>query len=247
MGTRKIHGYWSAEQRCLHINILELQTILHALMCFLGDSKNINVLLRVDNQVAIAYVNKFGGCHCSKLLSIARDIWKWAEERNIWLFASYIASSDNYEADEESRREIESNDWSLGAEQYWSLCNTFFVPDIDLFATSVTRKCRVFCAWKPSPGAFAIDAFTIPWNNQKFYAFPPFNLIPRVLRKIQNENASGILVVPYWPSQNWFPRFLKLSHSQLLFMGPDYNLLTCPYTNRAHPLWEQLQLVAAVI
>ena len=247
MDDNRIHGFWSVEERPWHINIKELQAIFIALQCFLDSQKDLNVLLRVDNQVAIAYLNKLGGCHCPKLLEISRNIWKWAENRRIWLFASYIESAKNFIADAESRREVESNDWRLGDCYFSSICTKFYFPDIDLFATAVTRRCNLFCAWKPSPGAHAIDAFTISWKNLKFYAFPPFNLIPRVLRKIKNENASGILVVPYWPSQNWFPRFLKLSHSQLLFMGPNYNLLTCPYTNRAHPLWEKLQLVAAIV
>ncbi|XP_070522364.1 uncharacterized protein [Cardiocondyla obscurior] len=60
------------------------------------------------------------------------------------------------------------------------------------------------------PGSWAIDAFTLPWNHFYFYAFPPFILISRVLRKIIEDKAEGVLIVPWWPSQPWFPIFSRL-------------------------------------
>ena len=34
------------------------------------------------------------------------------------------------------------------------------------------------------------------WLQDITYAFPPFNLIPRVLQKIENEKTEGILMNP---------------------------------------------------
>ena len=48
------------------------------------------------------------------------------------------------------------------------------------------------------------------WSNLFFYAFPPFNMIGRVLRKVENDNAEGIIVVPYWPTQHWFSKFTRM-------------------------------------
>ncbi|XP_069807664.1 uncharacterized protein [Dendropsophus ebraccatus] len=41
------------------------------------------------------------------------------------------------------------------------------------------------------------------------YIFPPLPLIPRVLGKIQEEQTTAIVVVPYWPRRAWFPLILK--------------------------------------
>ena len=46
-------------------------------------------------------------------------------------------------------------------------------------------------AWKPDPGAAAVDAFTIPWN-QYFYAFPPFCILGKILAKIEEERSDGV-------------------------------------------------------
>ena len=36
-----------------------------------------------------------------------------------------------------------------------------------------------------------------------FYAFPPFSVLGQVLTKIIEDQASGILVMPLWPTQPW--------------------------------------------
>ena len=35
-------------------------------------------------------------------------------------------------------------------------------------------------------------------------------MIGRVLQKIQNEKAAGIVVVPFWPTQRWFAKFTTM-------------------------------------
>ena len=115
-----------------------------------------------------------------------------------------------------------------------------------MFASHITKKCNRFVSFDPQPDTEAVDAFTIPWENN-FFAFPPFSLVPRVLNKIENENVKGIIVVPFWPSQPWYPKFKKLCHSNILFLGPNKNLLTCPYTNSSHPLSQTLRLAVAIL
>jgi len=34
---------------------------------------------------------------------------------------------------------------------------------------------------------------------------PPFSVIQRVLQKISEEEATGLLLVPNWPTQTWWP------------------------------------------
>jgi len=79
----------------------------------------------------------------------------------------------------------------------------------DNFASHVTTQCQQFYSWFPDPLATGVDAFTFNWSDF-FYAFPPFNLISRVLRKIVEDNASGVVVVPIWPAQPWYPLFMEL-------------------------------------
>jgi len=45
---------------------------------------------------------------------------------------------------------------------------------VDLFASRVNKKCRIFYARFSDPEAEIIDAFTVDWGGEHFYAFPPF-------------------------------------------------------------------------
>ena len=112
-GESRTHGWWSAEDRSLHINALELRAAFNALRCFATDLRNCDILLRIDNTTAIAYINKFGSIQYPHLAEISRQMWRWCEERNISLFASYISSIDNYIADAESRIADPDTEWSL--------------------------------------------------------------------------------------------------------------------------------------
>lgn len=93
--------------------------------------------------------------------------------------------------------------------------------------------------------AFVINAFTISWSNLEFYAFPAFSLIAKVLQKIKNDRASGILIVPYWTSQTWFPVFIKQVKGTYLTFSPNINLLLSPCRTQHHQLTFKLLLVAA--
>lgn len=134
------------------------------------------------------------------LSNLAREIWCWCEDRNLFLYASYIPSAQNIVADRESRTISEETEWSLEQDYFVRIQSHFGPFDIDLFAASINAKCSRFVSWFPDPLALAVDAFSINWGNLYFYAFPPFILILRVLRKIITDRAEGVVVVPWWPA-----------------------------------------------
>jgi hypothetical protein len=105
------------------------------------------------------------------------------------------------------------------------LCENFFIPQIDLFASRLNHKVQSYVAWRPDPQAVAKDAFTISWTELLFYAFPPFSLITRVLQKIREDSAEGFLVVPFWETQPWFPLLIKMLVAHPLILPQSNNLL----------------------
>jgi hypothetical protein len=160
--------------------------------------------------------------------------------------ASYVNTLDNVIADTQSRLNVEQ-EWSLGASYFANICLLFGAPSIDLFASYNTNKCARYISWHPDPNAENIDAFLVDWNSEFFYAFPPFCLVTKVLRKVVNEKARGILVVPYWPSQPWFSFFLRILEGEHSLLGPSKYLLLCPLSSRAHPLYRSLKLAVGIV
>jgi hypothetical protein len=218
------NGAWKEQELAFHINYLELLAVFLGLKCFARNKSNCALLLRIDNTTAISYINRMGGIQFPHLNSLTRSIWQWCEERDIWLFASYINTKDNVEADRESRRLNPDIEWNLSIAAFERIRVHFGVPEIDLFASRTSAKCEIYISWKPDPDALTVDAFTISWYNKYFYAFPPFTLVLKCLHKIINDNATGIVVFPYWPSQPWFPLLLRLVISDIIYFDPKSHI-----------------------
>lgn len=234
-GEQRTHGWWSQTELTEHINVLELKAAFYALKCFARDRKGCSVLLRVDNPTAIAYIKKMGSVRFPHLSQIARQLCQWCEVRDIWIEASYIPSKDNVVADEESRTLPTVTEWELNSRTFSAIIDVFGVPDIDLFASRANSKCKKYVSWLPDPDSYAVDAFSISWGNYFFYAFPPFILLLRTIRKIISDKSEGILVTPDWPSQPWFPLLQKIAVKPPLRF--DFKTaLICNLSFRTHPV-----------
>ena len=118
-------------------------------------------------------------------------------------------------------------------------------PEIDLFASRLTKQIPVYASWLPDPESCFIDVFTINWNNIFIYAYPPFSIIWRMLQKIQEECKKAIVIVPLWTTQSWFTRIMELTISQPGIITSRY--LKIPGTKAKHSLYPKLQMLALLI
>ena len=125
---------------------------------------------------------------------------------NIQLTAAHIPGKQNIIADRESRVCHVDSEWMLSPRYLHQSLNLLsFKPDIDLFATQINRQFSDYVAHRPDPEAKFTDEFTMDWSDLKFYAFPQIAIISRFLSKISQDEAKGIIVVPYWRNQVWYP------------------------------------------
>lgn len=161
---QKIHGWWSNEQRKHHINYLELTAVFYGLKTFAKDNNNCEILLRIDNATAIAFVNKMGGIQYPHLHDLAKNIWQWCESRQLFVFASYISSKGNTIADKESIIRSIGTEWELGDKYFRRIIKNCQSPEIDLFASINNAKCKKYISWQKDPNTVAVDAFTVSWS-----------------------------------------------------------------------------------
>lgn len=138
-------------------------------------------------------------------------------------------------------------EWVLADWAFRDIIREFWAPQIDLFASRLNKKCILFCSWHCELGAYCTDAFTISWSGLKCYAFPPFELILRTIRKIQLDQAQGIVVAPYWPTQAWFPLWERLLVSKPLIFDPDDDLLLSNCRQFRHRLAKKMPLMAGLL
>ena len=217
-------GRWNVDELDYHINVLELKAILLALKSFCKERAQ-HVKIMTDNTTALAYVKHMGGVRSLACNEVAHEIWTWCEQMDIWLTIAHVPGVENVIADYKSRKFSDNVEWKLNDKLFNQICCHFGLPNIDLFASRLNAKLPIYVAWTPDPGAFAIDAFSIQWNNCFFYAFPPFSCIARCITKILQEHATGVLVVPWWPTQAWWARLWNLNLPKMQFRSKNNNLM----------------------
>ena len=243
----KIGGQWTTEEQEFHINILELLAIKFALYALVkAPFKHVRIMC--DNTTAISYINKMGGIKSPHSNLLAKEIWEWAADKNIWLSAAHIPGKDNIIADYKSRNFELSAEWGVTTHIFNKIIKQFGMPDIDLFATRLNKQVTKFVSWQPDPEAFAIDAMTLNWNNFYSYCFPPFSIIAKTLMKIRHDRANAVIVVPMWTTQQWFPMFLRmLVSTPLIFSSNISNLHLVSHPNKTHPLFPKLKFLVAKV
>ena len=178
-------GRWNALESTHHINWLELKACFFGLQAFLSTRKSIHIQAKLDNTCAISYINNQGGI-IQELNGLASEIWSWCISRDIWLSAVHIPGTENVIADKRSRVFKDNTEWSLSEKLFVHVVETFGMPDVDLFASGLNHKVRKYVSWEADPNAFAVDAFALNWTTLGLcYAFPPFNMIGKILAKIK--------------------------------------------------------------
>ena len=233
-------GRWS-ENKITHINILELKAIHFGVLTYCKNKNFKHIRIMSDNTTAISYINKKGGLKSNEFNKSAKEIWIWCTSRDLHISAAHIPGKENFEADKNSRKFQDATEWQLNPKIYKAVCDTFGTQEIDLFASRINGKTEKYVTWKPE--AFAVDAFYINWRHHFIYIFPPFSLLTKVIKKLCQDQATGILVFPAWSTQPWYPQALELSSNVPLKIRPNITNLILPQDKTAvHPLAEKLML-----
>ena len=191
-GQTQSGGQWLPEEKEFHINYLELKAALFALKCFQNLICGRHVRIMIDNTTAVACLNHMGTSHSDSCNMMTQTIWKWCIDNHVWLSAAYIPGKENTAADEESRKINIDAEWKLNTDQLnKALAQLKMRPNTDLFASRLNNQMQCYASYRPDPSAYAVDAFSLSWNNLDFYAFPPFSTITAVLGKVKRERATG--------------------------------------------------------
>ena len=240
-------GRWTIEEKLDHINVLELKAGLLGLQTFCANVYSCHVKLNMDNTTSICYVNNFGGTRSFRCNEIAQEFWDFCRQHNLWVTAAHIPGRFNILADEKSRLFDDKTEWRLNPLVFGQITQRFGTPTIDLFASRLNYQLKPFVAWGPDPEASFTDAFTLNWATWVFYAFPPFSILLQVIKKIEYDGAKGILIVPNWPTQAWFPLLRRLLLAEPMRLTWQYDLVTLPFRQGQHPMGRKLNLMACLL
>lgn len=234
----EISGMWNEHEQGFHINYLELKAAFLCLQALCASDQKQHIQLFLDNTVAIKYLSKMGG-RKTLLNSLARDIWLWCVKKGIWLSVFHIPGSQNTRADALSRagkKLKEDMEWSLNQSIFIDIENKMGSCKIDLFASAYNNKLPLYVSYLPDARAYAINAFSLSWNNGLNFSFPPFSCLSRTIQKVVEDEAEMILVAPLFPTQPWFPHLLQMVSADSYILPKVDHLLYLPNKNKKHRL-----------
>ena len=246
--TYLFSNLWTASERLLHINLLELRGVFLT-MCNLQDHLRDKVVkVECDNKTAVSYLNKQGGTRSWPLCEEALRVYAWMQEYNVTVVAVHRPGVNNELADFLSRNRPDPTEWSLSHRACSKLFRHWGTPQVDLFASPMNHKLPTWFSRHSCSAATAVDAFAQSWSGLFVYAFPPINLIRRVLLQIRNQQVEeAIVVVPNWPAREWFPLLLQMTSEIPVQFRLELDLLSQTLQDREtqfHPDLRQLQLTA---
>jgi hypothetical protein len=113
---------------------------------------------------------------------------------------------------------IDSDNWSVGAEDFSNLDVRFGPFTIDLFATCENKKTERFYSRSFERGNTGTDAFAHKWDGECAYLAPPVTFVMRAIRKAAVSKMRGVNIVPLWKGAKfWTYGYRERVHLNGLF------------------------------
>jgi hypothetical protein len=217
--TLSTRGFFTAKERGLHINALELLGCWHTIRALLPvavpekDWKSVHLNCELDSVVAIKYA-MVANSRSLKLSKIGTQFFDWRERHRLQLSCRHIRGIHNITADALSRQEWGEADGHLNPRllgrvlRHWG-CKVAR----DLFASRQNTQSRQYFSWEHDSRAMGVDSLAHHWTWQDtLYAYPPQAILARVLQKVIRESVYDmVLVTPCFPQASWWPTLLQLS------------------------------------
>lgn len=160
------------------------------------------VRLFTDNQAVTFLWAK--GSRKRHINIVVMRIFEKCRELQIKLVIEWIPREANQIADYLSKL-YDSDDWMLNRKYFRMLDRKWGPFTFDRFASACNAQCVSFNSRYWCPGSAGIDALAYDWSGQNNWVNPPFALIGRVIAHMSACKARGVLVVPFWPRQAWWP------------------------------------------
>jgi len=181
------------------------------------------ILLKIDNKVAMAYVNRMTG-RVRAMANIAREISEELLARKAVIQAIYIPSEENVEADRLSRvfeTKKDVHNWTITRKRFENLDRKWGPHTVDRFADKETKQLKRFNSRLGTRGAESADALTTDWKGENNWIVPPIPLIGKVVLKLRNvlnsSSASTLeatVIVPEWKRQPWFAALREMASDE---------------------------------
>ena len=184
------------------------------------------VRLWEDNQ-AVVHIIRTKTSRSPALMAELRALLQLIDSLDITLLPRYIRSELN-PADEFSRltnRDAWRLQPSLQRRLLHKVASIVGAPvTLDAFACHQSRVCPRYASRLSEPAALASDGLALDWRQEVVWLNPPWALLPDIIGKLAAERPAGVLIVPCWTTQVWWPSLLALGGCALDLPPPLFSV-----------------------
>jgi len=110
-----------------------------------------------------------------------------------------------------------------------------FKPGVDLFASAEHHQLPTYYSATEDPNALGVDAFQATWHAlPALYINHPWPLIHKCLTRLVQDRVQALMVVPEWPTAQWWPLWSSIvvrqqTYTDAIYLKPDGTLWQAPY------------------
>ena len=209
LNYRELLSKWEADQSS---SFRELSVILGTLESnasyFKRDTKSIFYWL-TDSTCAAIWLTKGSRVKVAQqlLITIYRQLYKLgARIVPIWVPRT---TEELVIADIGSKYK-DTDDWGINEEAFQTLETIGGASfTLDCFAYSTNARCSKYYSLVLSPHCSGINAFQQSWGEDYCYVCPPVKLVIDVYSHFVQNPSQGVLVIPYWPTNSFWPVITK--------------------------------------
>ena len=164
-----------------------------------------------------------------------KGVWWWPKEygslsycTGAWLLLSIFRANWTQSWTHRVGSSKTAANWKQCPQIFQGLQKMFPWIEVDIFADRLNHQVPRCWSWRPDPLAEGVDTLTVVCRDMRAYAFPPFKLIHRVLRKVHSEGDTLLLIAPVWCQQPWYSMLLRMLIEQPGLIPSSLLLLTAP-------------------
>ena len=155
-------------------------------------------------------------------------LWKimtWCHHYHITFNARHSPGCLNVMADLLSRsNQVQSTEWSLHPQVFKHICQKWFTPHVDLFATHLNHKLPLYMSAVPDPN-LGHRCSEHKLDGSHCLCLPSNGCPSQGDAKIRQCHCLIIVIAPGWPGMSWFRDLVQLSTEIPLQLPVSTNLL----------------------